>query len=513
MSIQLHTYLPKTLLEQATILAIENSKENILKNTVFADKIIPTIINQNKDDLAHTLTSINCTTAKDNQELYDLFECNDTNVLQLQIVAHSYAYYNFYNLYLNTLTTKIHHLEELESYWNKEYKNIQASFLQRNIMYHFYSDDYKNQLINNLELIGNIKIKLLHTLGLCLQGKQILENRSYQYENVTDNNELIATLTKDFLQAATLLHKEYHLQMPSITEQKRFYSNLNLINSQTDTLLNSINDSVSKIQQPSYLQQHWVGIATTVGALAITSIILAYQYQQHKNQIPEWNHKAYNCMNVLWKDYIKTPCVNIINIFRNDTSIPNSEKSLETLQNRPHPGHFPDKFDNALVDSMVNIKPFIDPVNNNIDMAYETKKAFTDLSHMAKNTMHSQRLNSNLLVIMPVIAGLYAAQKGIQNIWKNHKQNNYFNPMKIIIHSIDQLINNAAKNSLNNFSSIEHAQIYLLASQLEKYNNILSHTELQMIQPDIVDLQSTLRSINQKQAILERMYHTYDFLK
>lgn len=482
----------------------------------------------------------------------DLSIANSVRILQYLILLSLYE--KMFQHYIVASEAFLNDLLIAKKYWMYEDFYMKQPFFSKNILYNFYSSEYQNKITAKLTALHELENNIAGILGFCLYGLSSIQK--VNNENVIVEQMII--IVDQFFKLLNTFELNHELKNnPFILYNHALWMHENI-----KQHMNSAQLGMQQNGKTFFLVDHWVGISCA----AIAIIGAAIMYAKHEQTVKSLCEQGKIAAPNFWQEYIVNPVVGLKEVVWDqktktlqhiehfpDISLPDTIKlkPFPKLSDIPQSPDLP-KYA-GYVDSMLN--PAIDMVNvtkkdlittanvwkddivtaiterqNDIQIycnmgiqeLVNVMNQWKDASEKTLNTkideandtiIKNNQINMYLATIGPVLFGTYLLGSSSYKAYDHYIRNkNWYTPMRYIIHSIDQLVNQIARSSTEH-SFVDDGKLYMLIQHFRGYIVCLNNEELFLMYNDINELLSFDLNYAQKKGVIDRMYKTYDFLK
>jgi hypothetical protein len=501
------------------------------------------VVSMHNIELSHTLKKVLDKVSKPNAEfelvfadsdtkkifIIDLSTCADLSVANsvrtVQYLILLSLYQQMFQHYIVASETFLNDLLIAKKYWMHEDFYMKQPFFGKNIVYNFYSSEYKNTITAKLAALHEIENNIASILGFCLYGLSNVQKINSQ-DLIVEQMTLIIDQFFKLFNAPELNHEEKN--DPFVVYNHALWMH--------DNIQQHMNLAQSGMQQNNktpFLVDHCVGIScATLGVIAA-----AVFYVKNKDTVHGLYAQVQTAVPYFWKEYIVNPVVGLKEVLWEQKT-----KKLEHVEHFsdipkfsdiPQSADIPeyDGYNTFLVNPILNPlvkginttkKDFIKTANGWKDNVVKTANEWKDASEKTLNAkideandtiIKNNQVNMYLAAIVPGLLGTSALSflsYKTYNYYVKHK--NWHLPMRYIIRSIDQLVNQIARSSTEH-SFMDDGKLYMLIQHFRGYIVCLDNEELFLMDNDIDELLSFDLNYAQKKGVIDRMYKTYEFLK
>ncbi len=489
---------------------------SILKNSVIKDLFSSEIvIQQEADELHH-------------------------NLLGAQNLILLYLYDQMFQRYIASTERFLNNLLDSQKYWIYEDFYMKQSWMNKNLLYNFYSSKYHALVKKKIAFLSDIEQQVAYMLGICLYGISRIEKISME-DQITDS-------MVEFVQ---LFYQTYNAPLVDKEEQKnpiRLYQDLVWINDNLEKHMQQATQLLDENSKPSYFIEHSVATSCTVATLVAALIF----YNKYEKEIPGWfgriksigvigydwfSHALYKVKRIAWEgistdfslkldwkslDEISAISTRLqtkeadnynnlgIDVQAAVIGIPISGSIKGNQEVHKYVNNKEQLFREGIVTADEVIEKGLNPIIHNINAVPKLAK---EIKEQINPIIESTELTLYIVMVGLGLFGGYVMYSGAKKGYNRYiKHENWYVPMRYIIRSIDQLLNKITHaDGSSDFA--QDGKMYMLIKHLKEYISCLTGEELFLMNNDINELLSFDLNYHQKRGIVQRMYKNYAFLK
>lgn len=307
---------------------------------------------------------------------------------------------------------------------------------------------------------------------------------------------------------------------------------------------------VKTARKPSHVSRHWLSYSVaTISALA--GFIY---YTKNKDKIATWIQDGKQASKNFFTDYIKNPAKNSLDIVyrkKEDKPLisPDACKIDKKILEKELWDYYNDNYSkmpkekvkanieeavqsNTLPSEVMNdyTKQMKNPTWNALSprgqivrlfilaqfqpLKIRVNEGFQKFDRLFK----ANELNFELLVGLPasLLIGLacYSSYKCLQTCYRfiSPQKNLLFKPIKKALIALETIFNDH-NGDVKKMNYTTHGQCYYWLSKLKKACYVIPLEERPLFIADLIDLESSVFTVSQKLATVQRMYRAYDFLR
>ncbi len=464
------------------------------------------------------------------------------SIRTLQYLILLSLYQKMFQQYIIASETFLNDLLIAKKYWMYEDFYMKQPFFGKNILYNFYSSEYQNQITIKLTALHELENNIAGILGFCLYGLSNIQKTNTK-DAIIEQMILVIDQFFKLFNSPGLNHEEK--KDPIIVYNHALWMHDTIKEHMHLAQLNMQHNGKTK-----FLVDHWVGISCTTLAV----ITVALMYTKHKETVKLLYEQGKIAAPNFWQEYIVNPVVGLKEVVWDQKTkklqhvehFPDIPKfsDIPKFANIPQSQEIPeyDGYSTLLVNPILNplvkeinttkkdlIKTANDWKDDTVKTVNEWKndivKTANDWKEASEKTLNTKideandtiiknnQINMYLATISPVLFGTYAVCSSSYKAYDHYiRHKNWYLPMRYIIRSIDQLVNQIARSSTEH-SFVDDGKLYMLLQHFKSYIVCLSNEELFLMHNDINELLSFDLNYAQKKGVIDRMYKTYDFLK
>ena len=470
----------------------------------------------------------------------DASAANSVRVLQNLILLSLYQ--KIFQHYIVTSETFLNDLLIAKKYWMYEDFHMKQPFFGKNIVYNFYSSEYQNKITAKLTALDGIENNIAGILGFCLYGLSTIQKIKHEDAIVEHMMRIIDQFFKLF-NTSELNNEEKRDPVVLYNQALWMYDTI-----QRD--MNSAQLGMKQNDKPSFLVDHWFGISCA----AIAAITVGALYIKHEQTVKSVYEQGKIAAPNFLQEYVIHPVVGLKEVVWDQKT-----KKLQHVEHFPDIPQFADvpQFSNIPQSadlpeydgySTLLVNPILNPLVREINITkkdliktangwkddtvktvnewkseiIKTANEWKEASEQTLNTkideandtiIKNNQINMYLATIGPVLFGTYALCSSSYKAYEHYIRNkNWYLPMRYIIRSIDQLVNQIAR-SCTEHNFVDDGKLYMLVQHFKSYIGCLNNEELFLMYNDIDELLSFDLNYAQKKGVIDRMYKTYEFLK
>jgi len=421
-------------------------------------------------------------------------------------------------------------------YWKHESFNEGRSWYQKNFLRWANSLEYKKSVDSKINELQFLSKKTESFLGLIRNNKQLLL-KSSSLQNFQENLTVAIKTQDDFLHSINETDNSNDIYLVIINMIENFTS-FNL----------KLSEQYKENQPPSNIVRNWQ--AYTLGTVTVCAA--AYAAYIYQNEVIE-------SAQAFWKDKVQGPVQKISDALTGKGSIPHFDSTEEkaqyhTLILREHGESAPMGSDfsgiGAATQQTVNYLDFqkwipwggsqelpadqlsleqlseleqqvlrydqvsiANPDKNVLSVvrAYERTllRQVIDIKKQANIVLQElyedNRLTLSIAAFIPAITLLGGGSFASKKIYNSIS----IQPLRKIIRDLELFLNNIIHQSV---SFEKEGRLFLLTELLHQKSSVLNFRDSQMMEEDLLELQSESLTYEQKFYIVQRMYYTYGFL-
>jgi len=445
-------------------------------------------------------------------------------------------------------------------YWKHEYFCTNNNQLNNIVEYWFYNEDYKTLISEKIINLESIEHQMTSFLGLIRHNKQMCL-KAVNQELFEQDLRKAALLQDALLHVAKRDYNDYDIYNLITVSMFQFYDFSKKLSAQ-----------YLACQPPQNIERNKIVYSSITVSLCTCAII----YYIYKNEIHAGIDTIEDKFFSLFKHKVQGPAEKILNTLSGAKNEPlldttREEKILRTLYEQgsstPDPRGQDISLGQVIIDDSVkllgdaaqrtteifNIWTWLGydtPINKKELISSDSQSNYQKISNNQSEVSRSQVDQKDALIlsypnknageVIPAIlrSGLNFGvniQNVINDLYEEHRlmlgiaaflpavaftagtlsavNKAYtafaYQPLRRIIRDLDIFLNNSA---LEQPSFDREGKLYFLTEELKKKSRVLSLKAYKFIQEDIAELQSNHLTYAQKFNIIQRMYHTYEFL-
>ncbi|MBI2353241.1 hypothetical protein HYV11_03320 [Candidatus Dependentiae bacterium] len=395
---------------------------------------------------------------------------DDTFILKIQSIVTAQLYEIFFQQLIDHSNSFLQQTTKVLEYWHKPFlkKSDHVIFLEEARDQQAYwlgiasFAVFQLKSIKNIADIDNVLFKIVQSMGFEFE----IKSRRIAYDH------LLA------LHSRVLQDKEYVLRMLS----------------------------------EHAIPNHFVRNDKAYIILLMTAALGYCFYSEKKSEVCNYAEKINGALSKAWQSIFDS-LKGLKRAIWNDIEI--DIKEIELNMQEMEVPKAPGLFGFSLLSYWEFFRQLAEPVVHNhnevIQALKDTEHNYNQIANGLKDVAKRQQVNYYLSSLVPVFMLTYAGyrfQKSSRDLYNNDY---YFKPMRKLIHAIDcECSKRFHFVSKEMFSSVGMIQFYV--SQLMLYIDCLNDQEKLILEKDIQQLQSFEYSAEQKQKVVDRMYHIYSFL-
>ncbi len=419
-------------------------------------------------------TQAACSDFVNSSEIQKLFQgpvyAEQITVAQLVIIA------QLYDLFLTYVIAQTHaqmqHISDAKQYWARVLlqKSLSLHFKHPGFLMHQKSP--KETIEKRILLFESMQAEKANLLGICLHGK-------HQLQKIHEIDDIELRLKEVVASLCSFACGE---EPSSVLD---FFQKIGPLFLSVQERIEMTNTALKTHGIPQHVNRYWYAYSALT-VVAIAGLIVWYENKEH---VAEHQEKVLRATHGFLQDVLFTPARGLKRALWDRPELGLEKFDLQNVPNTIWSCYTPERATKYILQTILF------NMNKGVELLEEIIKG--------------QRINYYLSAIIPVVAGTYAIYRN-GRYYYNHES--YFKPMRMVLREVD-IVCNKLSGKTDGISFADSGSLYFLVSQLNLYMSCLYDYEQTMMKYDMEELVSFDFTIAQKQKVIERMYHSYAFLR